>query len=366
MKKFVALDANILLDFYSFPKDEIQKLMAIFDSDPVTKEVEFLIVPHIEQEWRKNRSRKIEVTLKQFRKELDAIKRLPIPTVIKYSEFYEEIEEAKNKLKVASEAAIQSSLDAALKHELEADKLIAKILQGRDPTHKLTLQKLQNQAFENAHRRTILDYPPGKANAIGDRLVWESLLLADFLNEQDIYLVTSDEDFYSPLWKKENINCSGVDALTNFNMRANEFLRHEWKRRKKGEFYVLGSILCLLEMLEAPDVQGLLHSKRRRRAVRKLRHSMSFQETHAAIAGLQTFEDFSESELENLVDAFLENDQIYRIIEDSDVRNFGFKLLELAKMYSSNQELQQKAKTLSDLLIRGHRTPIHEDMNLPF
>ena len=340
--------------------------MTIFDSDPVTKEVEFLITPHTEQEWRKNRSRKIEVALKQFRDTLDAIKRLPIPTVIKYSEFYEEIKKARNKLKDVSEEAIQSSLHAALKHELEADKLIAKILQARSLTHTLTLQRLQDQAFKNAHKRTILDYPPGKPNAIGDRLIWESLLLADFLNEQDIYLVTGDEDFYSPLWKKENINCSGVAALRSFNMRANEFLRHEWKREKKGEFYVLSSILCLLEMLGAPDVKSLLHSKRMYKAVRKLRHSISFQETHTAIADLQTFEDFSESELGDLVDAYLKNDQIYRILGDTDVRSFGFKLLELAKMHPNNQELRQKAKTLSDILIRGHQTSIHEDMNSPF
>lgn len=354
MKKFVVLDANVLLDFYTFPADELRKLREILAREPIVGEVQFLLVPHVINEWKKNRGKNIQNALKQFRKDLDTIRRLSIPTVIKYSKHYEDIDKARAKLKTASEAAIQGALEAAIKNNLAADKLIQRIMNSADTmTYKYKLYKIQDNALSGAYRRTILGYPPGKPNELGDRFIWETLLQAEFLKGQDVYIITNDRDYYSPFEQKDEVRCEGVNALKNANMQANEYLREEWRRKKQGELYVLQSIMCLLELLGAPDVQDLLLSRRRRRAVIKLIDSWSFKQTHSAIEELLEYSEYTEGELIDMMTAYLENDQIYQICSDTDVKDFGYRLVELAKMYPDNQEMREIEKKLTRMIHNG-------------
>ena len=56
--------------------------------------------------------------------------------------------------------------------------------------------------------------------------------------------------------------------------------------------------------------------------MRDLAASTSFSKTHRVIAALKRFSDFTPSELNDIVFASISNDQVYRIIEDQDVRSF--------------------------------------------
>lgn len=57
-------------------------------------------------------------------------------------------------------------------------------------------------------------------------------------------------------------------------------------------------------------------------AISELANSGNFQSTHAAIGKLSKFTDFTNTEINEIVDAAISNRQVYWISEDSDVKAF--------------------------------------------
>ncbi len=160
-------------------------------------------------------------------------------------------------------------------------------------------------------RRGKLAQPPGKKDSYGDAIHWE-WLLDTVTNGEDLFIVSGDGDFCSPLEE-----CA-----------LSEYLRDEWSRTKQSTCTLFCSLTAFLKH-HFPEVR-LADEVGRLLAVERFETSSNFATTHNAIKQLSRFDDFSKDELARLVNAFNSNDQIGWILGDEDVKEFADKVVRLA------------------------------------
>jgi len=81
-------------------------------------------------------------------------------------------------------------------------------------------------------------------------------------------------------------------------------------------------------------------------SIKALIESWNFSGTHKAISNLKNIEGFSESEVNNMVDAYFENDQIQWICCDPDVYSFYSNLAENYKDVINKERLSELGLSL--------------------
>ncbi|WP_316679564.1 PIN domain-containing protein [Ralstonia chuxiongensis] len=335
------VDTNVLLDFYSYAKDDLGQLKRLIEH--VHAEGICLHLPqHVMNELERNRETKLKTSAEQFKKE-------SFPTAIpRHMQDYPQAKEysaaVDTALKMRTALINQAAADAGSK-TLAADKVIealvekAKVYPDDDATYARALQRMQK------------GNPPGKVGSVGDQYNWEFLLAG--VPEEDLHIVSKDGDYSS---------------LLNTG-KPHPFLHKEWKDRKSSDLHVYGELRTFIDKylaalaeaatseqvaveaqaataIDAPaPVTGNLNvvlpplemaasgsvtstNSEKEAAVKALAESATFAETHAAVAKLQPLRaTLNKSDVERLLEAAIDNSQIRWIASDEDVYAFFTALL---------------------------------------
>lgn len=336
------VDTNVLLDFYSYAKDnlgQLKRLIEQLDNNGIC-----LHLPqHVINELERNRETKLKASADQFKKE-------SFPTAIpRHMQDYPQAKEysaaVDTALKMRSALINQAAADAGNK-ALAADTMIAALI------GKAKIYPEDDVIFERALQRMQKGNPPGKDGSVGDQYNWEFLL--EGVPDDDLHIVSKDGDYSS---------------LLNTG-KPHPFLHKEWREKKDADVYVYGALrtfidkyLSMLEVEATVIKQGeesltkesnspaaavppstietqfesagdevtlSVTSKtlEKEQAIEALIDSPSFAETHSAIAKLEPLRaTLNKSDVERLLQAAVDNNQIQWIASDDDVYAFFSALL---------------------------------------
>ncbi len=292
------IDTNIYLTFYHFSSDDLEELRKLLVSIKNHKIV--LYVP--EQailEFKRNREIKIADALKTLEEQ-----KLPrsFPQICKDYTEYNELRDAIKKYEHSKYKLMQNLLQDIKNKNLGADKLISDLFDEAK-----IIETTEDILFE-AKRRFDLGNPPGKNKSYGDAVNWESLI-ASAPNKKDFYFITDDRDYISQI----DNNC------------LSEFLLEEWDEKKKSEIFFYKSLSVFFQE-HFPDIK-LATQLEREFAISSLVNSGTFANTHAAIAKLLGYTDLSDSEINEIIESSISNNQIYQIREDEDVLDYLSSLI---------------------------------------
>ena len=292
------MDTNIYLSFYQYSNDdleELKKLSILCSRNDCT----LLINDQLISEYKRNRENKIHESLSNLVKQnLD----LKFPHICEdYPEFIK-MRDAQRKYSQAHDGVIEKIKKDVESMNLKADKTIAQLF--------LTSKriKITEEIYEHAHKRVILGNPPGKKDSIGDAIHWEGLLSA-IKKGEDIFFISDDSDFDSPLNK----------------YKLNSFLEEEWSEKKDSKIHYFRSLSSFFTV-HFPDI-SLESEIKKESLIEELSRSGNFATTHEKINQLSKFSGFTMTQINSIIAASISNTQILWIINDEDVKNFLFGLI---------------------------------------
>lgn len=363
------IDTNIFLNFYAFPADQTEVLDELIAS--IGPAGIILHLPHqVRNEFERNRESKLQ----QAVAELKNCKFPAIPNLMRNTEAAEQYSKAKADAETALKSLIANATGLALQFDLPIDKKLMELFE------KATTYEDDDIIYQRAFARTQKGNPPGKNDQLGDRYNWEVLLA--YVPAEDIYIVSEDGDYASP--------------LTNSNkpsIRPKRFLSEEWSSKKDGRtlhiYTTVKSILAhynnLVQQealavpapspifqplpmppvvvpeisqvlapapLPPPPAMSLEQFQLKQNAIECLVESGSFSTTHSAIHSLSTIRQYlSLQDAEVLFRAALENSQISWIIGDEDVHDF---YVYLANQFLTTMEVGLASEIIDLLGLNGN------------
>jgi hypothetical protein len=296
--KNVFLDTNIYLNFYHFTDEDLEELKKL--SVIVNKEVRLYMTDQVYNEFKRNRENKIGAALRDFGKQI-----IPnqFPQICKGYPEYKELRESVKNFVIAKQKITQKLRSDVEENQLAADQIIESLFSVA------TFIKTDEETIRMAAQRVSLGNPPGKANSYGDAINWE-LLLRTVPNEENFYFVTDDKDYYSII---------NEDKLS-------EYLGWEWEQRKKSKIFCFHRLSEYLNS-EFPEIK-LASDFEKKLAIDDFVSSGSFSSTKATIKRLSKYTEFSDAELRKIIDASIENNQIYWIRSDYPVKSFLTRVIE--------------------------------------
>jgi PIN domain len=310
----VFLDANIFLSFFLYPKDdlaELDKLLKLIND----KEITLHVNSHLRDEVARNRERKINEGLANFRK-LNFAQRFP-----EYAKDFPEYDQLLRTLKGASalHAKLIAEIDKSIIGKtLQADRLISMLFES-SPTFSVT-----SEIEEAAIRRCEKGQPPGKSGSIGDAIHWETLI-SSVPARHHLHVISEDVDFRSSLWADQ----------------VSEFLFDEWERRKSSRIVYHSGLSGFFSKYFAHIIVAVEHEKDA--LIDSLTGSTNFAESHGLIAKLASFENFTKGQIERIFFALLNNNQISWIATDDDVKTFYMRFVQTAQDSVSAENLRHAA-----------------------
>lgn len=300
MTVHVFLDTNVLLDFYSYPKDEIAELSRLRDEVNNDRLVLWSTQQVVEELFRKRES-KVQESMRALN---EVVRPSKLPTILGALDSFDEFQRVRAELARTSGLMRKELMRQLDTYRLNADEAIDGLL------GVATIVERSPVILSRARDRMAVGNPPGKNGSLGDAINWECLLEA--CPEQDICIVTRDSDFGSPV---------DSDRLT-------EFLYREWTDRKHHEA-VLYKRLSTFFKVRVPEIEFRVDAEQDV-LVQNLVYADTFAATHDAIERLAGTEQLTPSQTGLLVKALVENSQIYMIKRDPDVRRFYTKFVEPA------------------------------------
>lgn len=293
----VFIDTNVFLSFYHLTSDdleELRKLKVLMDNGDL-----ILHVPNQTlDEYRRNRENKIADALKSLK---DQKLNLKFPAFCKDYEEYASLRELQKEFEKQHSSLVKQISEDIESYSLKADQVIEELFENAK------IIKTDGALLARARTRMDIGNPPGKQGSLGDAINWEALL-SEVPDGEDLYLIADDRDYFSVI--DEN--------------RPKEFLIREWKQRKNSDIHFYRRISPFFKE-HYPDIK-LASELEKEMAIQQLMASKSFASTHSAIAKLTKYEGFSESQVNEIVDAALTNNQVNWIIGDSDVLEFISKI----------------------------------------
>jgi len=313
------IDTNIFLSFFHLTSDdleELKKLSVFLDSGDI-----YLLLPEqVIYEFRRNRENKIFDSLKRLKNQT---LNLQFPQICKDYEEYEHLRELQNQYSRFHSILIDKITQDVATHNLKADIIIKELFD------KSILIKSTNEIITNAKLRLEIGNPPGKNGSLGDAINWEAIL--SHVNKgEDVYFVTDDKDYYSKL---------------NSN-KFNEFLLAEWDEKKQSNIYYYRRISTFFNE-HFPDIR-FANELEKEILIRQLARSSSFAETHSVIGRLSKYPEFTDSQLNDIIEAVLSNNQIYWIIQDEDVKKFVTSVINGNEDKINEESLKKVAVLLTE------------------
>lgn len=287
------IDANIFLDFFHLTStdiEELRKLIALIEEG----KIDLYMPEQTCDEISRNRDGKIFDAMERFRKDTDAF-RVNFPAFTKSQPEFEEIRALLKEANKKHSELYKKAMESVEGNDLDADKLISDLITNANFCVTKTAD------YSKAIDRFRKGNPPGKGkNSCGDELNWETLKTA-VPDETDLYLVSGDRDYKSPLGKGQ----------------VNSYLASEWKKDKDGELFFFESLTEFFktnfpEIMLAADVKNSL-------LIEQLAKSGSFATTHAVVGALLKQSGFTSEQAEEMINIAQLNHQVGWIIEDDDV-----------------------------------------------
>lgn len=311
----VFVDANVFLSFYAYSDDDLEKLkrvkglieagtLILYEPDQVIDEIQ------------RNRETKIAEAIAEFAKERLSVK-LPIlmgdmAAANNFRKSCRIAEQLRNSL-------INEAKSKAASQSLPADAVIKEILDSA------VQHKIDDKIYLRALRRNRSGNPPGKGARIGDELNWGALL-ALCPNDIDLHILSKDGDYRSALDKT----------------KPHGFLVAQWKEKKNGQLYLHNEIGPFLSSID--KAIKLATDEKKNGLIAKFVASPSFAHTHSLISELKPYMPlFNTEDVEKVVRAGIDNEQINWIKEDSDVADFYQSLLK-THIASLNGDLKAEAR----------------------
>ena len=289
----VFLDTNVYLSFYHLSSDDLEELkkLAVLAREGG---IRLHIPAHIQDEFRRNREDRIADTLKRL---AEQTANLQSPQLARQYDEFDKLVKSHRKFTRILKGLIAEIRADALTRQLEADSVVEELLSAGD---KIPVTK---EDVSNAKLRVDSGNPPGKKGSIGDALVWQALL-RHVRKGSDLYLISEDGDFYSPLDRSS----------------IHEFLRHEWEEANASAVHPYRKISSFFAE-HFPQIE-LATELEKDLLIGQLDESSSFSETHAAVGKLSQFSDFTREQLNAIVTAAVTKSQIYYIARDFSIHSF--------------------------------------------
>jgi hypothetical protein len=328
----VFIDTNVFLSFYHLTNDdleELRKLKVLLEKGSVVLHLPNQTV----DEYRRNRETKIADALKRLKEQKQ---NLQFPALCKDYEEYGALRELQKEFEMQHSSLVGKISKDIESNSLKADHVIQELFEKAEAIE--TTEKL----ISKAQLRISIGNPPGKNGSLGDAINWEALL-ENVPDDEDLYLIADDRDYFSAL--DEN--------------KPKEFLIREWKDKKDADVFFYRRMAPFFKE-HYPDIK-LASELEKEMAVQQLVESRAFVTTHSAISKLAGFENFSQSQASEIVDAALTNSQVSRILGDTDVFEFMTKFAAEYKDKMEEESYEQLIKCL-----KKHEPDEDEDDDFPF
>jgi predicted nucleic acid-binding protein len=309
------IDTNTYLNFYHFSSDDLEELKKLSVAVE-NNSIKLYVTRQVINEFRRNREAKIADACNKFKAQ-----KLPdqFPEICKAYEEYGELRKILKEFKEAREHLMESLNTDIESKQLVADRTIKKLF---DVAQVL---EVDDDVVQKAKNRVILGNPPGKSKSYGDSINWECLL-EKVPSGRDLHLVTDDLDYVSKISEE----------------KLAEFLEWEWVERKGSKIFYYHRLSEFLRS-QFPDIK-LASELEKELAIDRLITSANFELTHLAISRLSKFTDFSDSEIREMAEACITNNQIYSIKDDPDVRTFLDNLIREREQILEPEMLEEFAR----------------------
>ncbi|MBA3537167.1 MAG: DUF4935 domain-containing protein [Tatlockia sp.] len=292
------IDTNIFLSFFHLSKDdleEIHKLTILLERNEI-----ILWTPkQVIDEFSRNRENKI----------FDAIKKLKeqrlngqFPQFCKEYEDYVLIRDCEKQYNNHFDVLMNKIHIDISNNSFKADEKINELFA------KSRLIETNSKMIERAIFRLNIGNPPGKNDSLGDAINWECLL-QDIPNNECLYIITDDKDYYS---------------LLNEN-KLKEFLKNEWEDKKHSKIVIYRRLSQFFKE-HFPDIK-LVTELEKELAIKLLNNSETAEEIYKAIELLSTYTEFNESQMDTILRAALNNTQLYYILGNITIRRFYEKII---------------------------------------
>ncbi|HCG8200812.1 TPA: DUF4935 domain-containing protein [Vibrio parahaemolyticus] len=293
------IDTNVYLSFYHLSNDdleEINKLAVLIKS----KKIKLWVTQQVKDEFFRNREVKVQ----------DAIKKLTdhkikgvFPQFCKDYDEYAELKELQNTYGKLHSKLLKSITEDALEHKFKADDRINDLFKLAEYV------ETTDEILSDAKFRLAVGNPPGKNGSLGDAINWEAVL-SEIPKDEDLHFVADDKDYYSVL--DEN--------------RPKDFLLLDWKEFNDSDIFFYRR-LSLFFKEHYPQIK-LASELEKEIEINNLAQSGNFARTHTVIGKLSKFEGFSQTQVNQLIEIALSNDQVRWIFGDEDVYEFYTELVE--------------------------------------
>jgi predicted nucleic acid-binding protein len=294
----IFIDTNVYLSFYHLSSDDLEELKKLIVLAREGKVVLFLPEQVID-EFHRNRAGKIADALKRLREQR---RTLQLPQIARQYEEYTAVRNAQAEFDMQFAALLERLNTDIDSDSLEAGAVIEELFQVAKTI------PMTDEIVSKARFRMELGRPPGKKGSLGDAINWEALL-AEVAEGEDLYFVSDDGDYESPLDKSH----------------FSPYLENEWSASKHSEVLFYKRLSALFRE-EFPDIE-LASELEKDLLIRELAETESFAGTHATIAKLSRFSDYTRSQVNDLVTAAVTHNQVYWIAKDPDIIEFYDSLL---------------------------------------
>lgn len=310
---YLFLDTNIYLSFFHYSNDnleELKKLLVAIDKQKIV----LITTEQVIDEFYRNREIKIYDAIQIFQKSnLNKNE----PSFIKQEdELYKKLVKHKKEYEKCKKKIIEQTEKNFKDNSFEVDQIILELF------NKSSVLGEDSQILDNAERRVKRGRPPGKKKSLGDSIIWE-VLLKKYQYKDDLHFISADGDFESKLLKKE----------------LNSYLANEWKK-KKGVNLIFYTDLSSFFKEKYPNIK-IATDLEKELAIENLVNSFMFASTHTAISVLSNYLDtFTKTDILRIVEGGLENNQIYYINKDPDVKDFFTAIYERYKNFIPTGKLK--------------------------
>lgn len=278
----IFIDTNVFLNFYHYSDEDLNRLNDLIKLIEANR-VKLYLTKQVIDEFNRNREVKINDAIRKFKSSHTDI---GLPRICDGYEEKRKIKDALDILKTEKKKLTDKLLEDARNKALLADKLIARVFKIS------SVGIISKELLDASKKRYDLGNPPGKKGSYGDAINW-MYLLGVVPNGQDLYLVSNDKDYASPLAENE------------FSL----FLQDEWMSRKNSSVIFFSSLNTFFKT-HLPEVE-ITGEDIKDGKIKALVSSSSFDQSRKDLALLAEIGDFSISQINEIVQASVNTFQIY-------------------------------------------------------
>jgi len=291
--KDLFIDANVFLSFYEASSDallELAKIATVIKTGKTT----LWLPDQVKREFWKNREGTISAALREFEKFSGLGS---VPRLVREDAQFQQLQKLDEDLESKKAEIIARVRQEVIEERTTADTEIRKLFELANEINTA------GEIFAEANERSLRRSPPGKNDALGDRLAWMALLKT-VPAKTNLHVISGDGDFASELNQNE----------------IKPYLQAEWLTKKQGTVKLWKRASQFLAA-HFPDAATAIEIERTL-MVESLEKSPNFATTHSAIAQFSDLSHLTPPLIDRVANAILVNTQIRWLRKDEDVKTF--------------------------------------------